>query len=837
VTGGGETGSPEGGNEALAGLMVVELGAGVAAAFCGKWLAAFGASVTRIALPGGEWMRRYHPFAPEDDRTGEAPLFDYLNTGKRTVALDLTATEGQQALRDLLAQADLLVHDEPSVLAGQLGLGEAGLRSFNPRLVEVALTPFGESGPYAGFAATPIVLLALGGYQYLTGERGRAPLMLPGFQPDYLAGLACLVGGLAGLYGRTRSGAGVQVGLTSLEVMVSLHQFTLSQYLYQGTIRSRHGNRWENLYPITLLPCRDGYLGFAITLPDQWERLCAMLGRPELRVDPRFATSLLRRQNADALDAILIDWLRDRDMLEVFRQAQEEWRLPVGPLYDLRELLEDPQYRARQYWVRPHPGSPLQPGLPVQMSETPWVRGDRGQGAGDRGQGTGTGPAGSPSGREQGTRERGQVPGFGLRGLGSDQEGIDSAASSPHTRHPMPDTRALPLCGLRVLDFTRVWAGPLCTRILADLGAEVIKIETPGAVQAATAMPGPSNSQKLNRNKLSIALDLQQEEGRALVKRLVGASDMLVENFSARVMPNFGLDYEQLRAINPGLIMLGMPGFGSSGPYRDYAAFGPAIEPMTGLTSLLGYPGGPPLASAIAYPDAVAGVTGAAALLVALVYRERSGKGQFIDLSQVEATTSLLGEYILAWQTSGELPPRLGNRHPQWAPQGTYPCRGEDQWLSLSVRSDEEWQRLCDLAGFADLSRDSEYAEASGRRRHHEQLDARIAEWTRQHDKFELMLLLQNAGVPAGAVVDARELLEDPQLRELNFYVEAQSSAGARYRMPGTPFSFDGKRRTSWDVAAGPGEHGPQLLRDLLGCAEQEIRDLTTAGVVRLGVD
>jgi len=387
------------------------------------------------------------------------------------------------------------------------------------------------------------------------------------------------------------------------------------------------------------------------------------------------------------------------------------------------------------------------------------------------------------------------------------------------------------------LDFTRVWAGPLCTRILADLGAEVIKVEAPGSRRApdagsgegpGSARPGSAAAfdsfRKLNRNKQSIAVNLAQTEGYALVRQLVAVSDVVVDNFSARVMPGFGLGADALLAINPGLIVASMPGFGSTGPYRDYVAYGQAIEPMTGLTSLMGYAGNGPMITGGAYPDPVAGVTTACAILTALVHRTRTGKGQFIDVSQTEATISLLGEYILAHQITGELPERMGNAHPLWSPHGCYACRGEDNWIALAVRNEQEWQALCAVEGLEALRDDPQLQDVRVRMAARTRLDARIAAWTNERDKFEAMHQLQAAGVPAGAVLTAQEMVENPQHQRTGFFIETDDPPFGVIPYPGLPIRFGGARTAPTQRAPALGEHGRDVALDLVGLGTADLR-------------
>jgi benzylsuccinate CoA-transferase BbsF subunit len=287
-----------------------------------------------------------------------------------------------------------------------------------------------------------------------------------------------------------------------------------------------------------------------------------------------------------------------------------------------------------------------------------------------------------------------------------------------------------------------------------------------------------------------------------------------------------------------------MSGYGSTGPYRDYLCYGSATEAMTGMTALLGYPGEEPLNSAIAYPDVVAGLSGAASVLTALVERTRTGRGQFLDLSQVEPATAMWGEYFLEYQLTGRLPARTGNQHPYWAPHGTYRCataagdRGSatspvsDNWISIAVRSDDEWQRLRELAGLPEEPR---HATAAGRLADRARLDDWISTWTADKDKFVLMERLQRAGIPAGAVLNARELVEDPHLAVRGFFVNAAAPEGGDFPMPGTPITVDGRRRERWYAAPFTGEHNRSVLAELLQMDGAAVDRLTEMGVLAGG--
>jgi len=773
------------------------------AAYCGKLFARWGAEVIKFERPS----------RPAPDRAADL----YLNGGKRRVVLDWTAEEGSAALDGLAATCDVVVTD---AAAGEvidhelLALGGDGARAV------VSITPFGLDGPYCGFEETPAVLLALGGYTWLMGDGGRAPLTMPGRYPYYQAGtfayIAALSTVLAGLEGTRR------IEVSVLECLASLHQFTDTMWTDQGRLRSRHGNRWENLCPTTLLPCADGWFGLNV-LQNFWMPFALMLGHPEYaEAGHPWALNDGRMEHEDEVEAAVLEalgsWTRER----ILRDGQETWRVPIGAAASLAELLEDRHLVERGFWQSlgstglKTAGSPFRfvgqaaPAEPSPQPFSPWR-----EGAGIVEREPALRLTSSPTPIPP--PERGRV---GFR-------------AGSHSASP---TR--PLEGLRVLDLTRIWSGPLATRILGDLGADVIKIEahTNRAVAVGSTGERPWNRQalfnKLSRNKRSVAIDLKAPAAREIFLRLVAECDVVIENFSARAMPSLGLGYDALREANPAIVYLTMPAFGREGPYRDYIGLGPSIEPMTGLTAAMGYSGAEPRVTSAALTDAMSGVAAASAVLTAIERRERTGEGAFIDLSQHEVGVAFLGEWFIERQLSGEEPRRLGNGHAEFAPHGVYRCLGSDDWIALAARTEDEWQALCALAscGWED---DARFMTPEGRRAHASDLDAAIDAWTSTQQKRALMEALQSRDVPAGAVLSPPEWLADPHLEARGYFAELDHAETGRGRWDGSPLRFEGERGyEEWLAAPLLGEHNAAVLGHVLGLSPEAVARLERDGVL-----
>lgn len=396
------------------------------------------------------------------------------------------------------------------------------------------------------------------------------------------------------------------------------------------------------------------------------------------------------------------------------------------------------------------------------------------------------------------------------------------------------------LRGIRVLDFTWIHAGPSATRILSDQGAQVIKVESDQAL-AVVGGPASSTSRGLgqrhnwNAGKLSITLNMKTPQGAAIAKRLVAVSDVVSENFSGRVMPAWGMDYDSIRQINPGIIMLSMSGFGRTGPWKDRVSYGQTLQAMSGFTELTGFPETDPCGPASAYSDAVGGMAGAQAVLLALLHRARTGQGQWIDLSQFEAMSSLLGTLVLDLSANGSeaQTARTGNLLPHGggAPHGAYRCRGEDRWVAITVFTDDEWLAFVRALGEPTWAADERFATVSSRWDHADALDPLVESWTLHHSPEEVMRLLQAAGIAAGVVQTGADLAEDPQLKHRGFFRQVLDQQGVSRTIESAPYKLSLTPGGATRGAPEMGAYQTYVLRDILGMSDDELAECAIAGV------
>jgi len=398
-----------------------------------------------------------------------------------------------------------------------------------------------------------------------------------------------------------------------------------------------------------------------------------------------------------------------------------------------------------------------------------------------------------------------------------------------------------PLRDIRILDLTHVWAGPLATRVLADLGATVVKIEGPmsrgpreyhgglpiGGWLGGAPPPEPWNLNavfvKLQRNKRSVAIDLKAEDGRATFLELAREADIVMENFSARAMPELGLAYDDIVAVNPKIIYVAMPGYGKTGPYRERVAFGPTVEPLSGLTNVMGYGPDEPRNTAMALMDPITAVNATAAVLDALRRRERTGKGAYVEMSLHEGGVTYSGPWLIEHQLGGDIAP-IGNRHPQMAPHGVYPCSGDDAWIAVACRDDRDWRALCGVVDGLQ-PRDS----LAQRVAQHDEIDAAIERWTGPRSKKEAAELLQAVGVPAGPINVTPDMTSDPHVRSRGFFVPLEVGPTP---MPGNPIKMSGIGSHDWTPCPRLGNDNRAVLREWLAYDEARINALEETGVL-----
>ena len=405
-------------------------------------------------------------------------------------------------------------------------------------------------------------------------------------------------------------------------------------------------------------------------------------------------------------------------------------------------------------------------------------------------------------------------------------------------------TAPLPLSGVRIIEPGQVWALPYAISPLAAYGAEVIKVESAVRPDSSRGSPQPDSQvgdqpwnnggmyHEANRNKLGISLDLNTDRGKELFKELVSVSDVVAQNFPPRVMRNFGLDYPELRKIKPDIIVLDSTAYGSSGPWENYIGYGSSLQAVTGLTYLTGYEDSGPVQGGILFNDTLGALNATYAILLALAHRERTGEGQWIDLSQYEAGVAHLGEAFMEYEMNGVAPTRRGNSHPDHAPYGLYPCAGDDGWVSITVTSDAEWANFVRAVGEAWASnRDWETAESRLSQR--KSLDEAIGRWTSDKDKHEVMHLLQSGGVACGAVYNTRDIATDEHHADRGFFEISQHPEPVGPRPHSAPlFGLTGVDRPPDRLAPRFGEANRKVFQELLGRTDQEYDELMDQQVI-----
>jgi crotonobetainyl-CoA:carnitine CoA-transferase CaiB-like acyl-CoA transferase len=793
---------------ALRDVRVIELGSLPAASFCARLFADFGADVLKVEPPGGDPGRRVAPLIDIGEGRREGAYFSFLNTRKRSTALADAARE----LPALLANANVLVDSLTPHERAELGLDHAALRRAHPGLIIVSLSWFGEDGPYRDFAATDAVCRALAGAVQLIGPADGPPVPVCDYQASSVGGLSAFIAAMAVLQAPGHAGRRAEVSV--LDATIALADYNVALSWAAGERDRRWGtSRFSPNYPLGIYPCKEGWIGVTVVTPVQWRTFCQLLGVEDLGADPRYVERRGRLSNADVLEQRFKPAFLEKTADEWFALALAHM-LPMVVVPTVAQLLASPEHRRRQVFEQVRHGDRLHeaPANPLRLSATPPLRGGSVPEAG----------AHAPRWREAPTTK----------------------SAEPQRATPDNTPAAQPLAGIRVIDLSMGWAGPLATRHFADLGADVVKVEAcqyPDWWRGVDDRPVVFEQRLyeksayfnvLNRNKRGITLDLTTPEGVALVKRLVADADVVIDNYSAGVLGKLGLDHDTLEKLNPRLVMLSMPAFGIDGPWRETRAYGSTLEQASGMPSVVGRPQDPPTLTHIAYGDPIGGLHAACALLVALFHSRRTGRGQRIVLSQVECMLSMTAPWIIEQSAQGRVSPRSGGRHPAHTPHGVYPCAGEDAWLLVAITDDAQWQSLCTVMSRADLAADPGLRQAQGRRERADELDAAIGTWTQRHAADAAMRVLQERGVPAGVSRAPCDLLNNAHLRARGFWQWIDRAHVGAHPQPSPPYRLDGADRPRLQPSPTLGQFNEAVLSELLGLTSAEIDGLAERGVI-----
>ena len=783
---------------ALAGIRVMELGEGAGLAYAGKLFADLGAEVIKFEASGGDPLRHMPPLVEIAPGEQESGWFAWLCTNKRS----LTATPAR--VQTVLAASDVLLDGRP--VAEQLApaTGHAALRAAHPGLHIVSLSWFGLSGPYRDHAATDSVMRALAGLVKNTGPVAH-PAMMPDFQGFAPQGLTAFIAATAALWSGS-AGRMFEISAHDANVVIAEYQSVIT--FGPGPPEQRHGvNRWYPTFPMGCYQCRDGWLGITVLTPDQWRSWCALLGRPDLAGEPRFATSPQRLEYADELEAIHGPILLTRTAREWFEEGLRR-RIPLIMVPSMADLLSEPVHQARGAFgtVRIGTAEFRAPVLPQHLNDTPPAA-------------TGVAP----------------------------RAGADDAMPlpEPRPRTTAPQPSGLPLAGLRIIDMAMGWAGPLTTRQMADLGAEIIKIEGRAypdwwrgldySDQAIRTQVHETrlNFNALNRNKTGITLDLTRPDGADLARRLVMTADAVVENYSQGVLPKLGLDYANLVKIKPDLVMVTMPAFAAGTAWAETRAYGSTLEQGSGLPSINGEEGWPPTMNHVAGGDPNGGFNAAAALIAALLHKKHTGRGQLIDLSQVECMFPLAATGIIHQSVHGTPGKRWGNRHPLYAPHGVFRCAGRDQWLVIAATSDAAFHRLCRAIGRPDFGDDPTLSTVEGRRLREDELEDAISNWTETLAPDDAMATLQAANIAAGVARGFNELITaEPHLLARGFWQEVDRPILGRHWQPTPTFRENAQPYAIRFPAPTLGQSTRNVLSRILNLSTTELDRLEADRII-----
>ncbi|MGD0116664.1 MAG: CoA transferase [Candidatus Binatus sp.] len=806
---------------ALEGLNVVELPcldtmAFMAAAMAAKSFADFGAEVVKVEPPRtGSKERALGPFRDEmpDPETGGLHL--YLNTNKLGVTIDLESPRGRDLLFELLASADIVFNPNRPEMNEKLGIDWRTLTARFPKLIVVSITFFGAESAYRNLRGGDLVATHMSGVGYetpwhqVTDAKTQPPLKLGGRQSDYLTGYTAAAAAMCALYSRKSNDAGQHVDVGQWPSMISMVRPNIGFYSHEARdaasfqrllTRLKMNAQW-------VYPCKDGWVSFNAGTDRFWRGAKKALGHPDWMDTELFDTVLGRAANIDAIEAGVVDWLSTQTRAEAFEKAQAE-HVPCFPVHSPAEVAGNEQYKARKFFVDvDHPAARevRMPGAPCKFSRTPW-RVARG------------------------------APRLGEH----NQKVFEKRTAARESRNGDVQRGPKPLSGIRIADFGWIFAVPHATAWLGALGADVIRIESmvaPDLVRFLTGTDGMIGANRsgvfhaINTSRRSLVLNLATPEAQEIARNVIRQSDFVTENYTVGNMAKYNLGYDDLVKIKPDLIMLSGTPLGQDGPFAQTVGFGPTTQAFAGLCHITGYPDSFPCGIGGTWPDFAVGTGMVFFLLAALHHRDRTGHGQYLDLSMAEMVTTMMPEAMMDFLMNGCDRSPIGNRDESMAPHGVFPAAGEDKWIAIAIASDDEFAQLCEALGAPGLASNAKFARLLARLDNVEELEREIAARTRVHQRDELVTKLRARGLAAGPIYSTPELMKDPVFAESSMLVNLKHGEVGDRVVPGLPVRFSD---IDLEYRGAPmiGEHTEQLMSELLGYSAEEVERLRQAKVL-----
>ncbi|SDH62510.1 Crotonobetainyl-CoA:carnitine CoA-transferase CaiB [Pseudonocardia oroxyli] len=792
-------------------LTIVDLSSGIAGAYCGKLLVDGGADVIKVEPPEGDPLRHRRLLDdPAPDINTGSVLFQFLALSKASVVADGEILGDRELVEKLVRGADAVIWSAGPGVGSREEFAPESLRRLAPRAVIVAITPFGLTNePAAPVNEFTLQAMSAGGIS--RGRADREPLAVGGSYGDWIAGVFAAQG-LLTAYTRARvTGVGELVDVSVLE---ALH-LTQAEFFPTKLAATGVPPRTKRVRAIPgIHPSRDGYVGFQITTGQQWQDFTAMIGRPEWAEDPSLTRYIERIKRAREITTIVDEWTAERSTDDVCELAAL-FRLPVAPVANGETVPKLEQTVARGWYLQ-HPAGFTHPEVPYTFH-------------------------GNVTRRAFGSPPK----------LGQDTAAARERTITPKLPTPTGITRSLPFEGLRIADFTAFWAGPIIGHYFAMLGADVIHVESPrrpDGYRNATLKHDMSEGwweaspcfSATNTNKRDLAVDLSTAEGREIARALIAQSDVVIDNFSTRVMPQWGFDYESLRSIKPDLIVVRAPGFGLSGPWVDRLAYATTIEQASGVAFMTGFPDDRPDLGGGSM-DSTAGTHAAFAIQLALEHRRRTGEGVLLEVPQFTTGINVCAEQVLEHSSSGRLLGRIANRSWTAAPQGSYRVLDAerpfadlpvDDWVAISVETDDQWLALCSLIGAEDLARDDTLCTVDGRRSEHDRIDEAITGWTRSRTAAEVVDAVRSVGIPCAPWLQMHELTTVPQLVDRKLYEMVEHPVMGTLPIITYPVHFESGPE-EWHRRRAPllGEHNAEILAEL-GYTVDQVDALEESGVI-----